>query len=136
MDGRINGHGVGPAGFFLFEGNPGFNLADGVQDIADAQSGVDSHNEIAGVPGSVGAGLQQLDYLGYFFRSRMGGTSFKESLPVFAHSYPTTFAWLGRRMEAGKWILLRRIILTIDKIKYAKVKVNPKKIDSHNYPPG
>jgi hypothetical protein len=33
-------------------------------------------------------------------------------------------------------ILLRRIFLTIDKVKYAKVKVNPKKIDSHNYPPG
>jgi hypothetical protein len=51
----------------------GFNLADGVQDIgqgkvqdiADAQSGIDSQDEIAGVPGSVEAGLQKLDYLSY-----------------------------------------------------------------------
>jgi hypothetical protein len=73
MDGRINGHGMGLAGFFLFEGNLGFNLAGGVQDIgqgkvqdiADAQSGIDSQDEIAGVPGYVGAGLQKLDYLSY-----------------------------------------------------------------------
>jgi hypothetical protein len=55
----------------LIEGNQCFNLADGiqdigqgkVQDIADAQGGIDSQDEMAGVPGYVGAGLQKLDYL-------------------------------------------------------------------------